>query len=145
MKKVLILISFWIITFSSAQTTTLEGYIRNQENNDALAFATVIFNNNPRLGITSDINGYFKFETKEKISQIQCTYVGFEKKVIAVNEKNTKLEIFLTPKEEALNEVVLSAEDNPANRIIRKVIANKDDNNPENIRSFTYKSYNKTT
>ena len=144
MKSVLIFITLCIITISNAQTTAIEGFIRTEESNETLAFATIIFNNNPRLGITSDINGYFKFETKEKISQIQCSYVGFETKIITINTSNTKLEILLAPKEEVLNEVVLSAADNPANRIIRKVIANKEENNPDNIRSFTYKSYNKT-
>uniref|UniRef100_UPI004049BDEE DUF5686 family protein n=3 Tax=Flavobacterium sp. TaxID=239 RepID=UPI004049BDEE len=143
MKQICTWISIWMLTFLNAQTTTLEGIVRNEENNETLAFATLIFNNNPRLGITSDINGYFKFETNQKITQIQCSYVGFTKKIIPITNERY-FEINLTPSEELLNEVVLSAEDNPANRIIRKVIANKDENNPENIRSFTYKSYNKT-
>ena len=121
----------------------LEGVIRNEKNNESLAFATLIFNNNPRLGVSSDINGYFKFETNEKITQIQCSYVGFTQKIIPVTTERY-FEINLIPSEELLNEVVLSAEDNLANRIIKKVIANKEQNNPENIKSFTYRSYNKT-
>lgn len=144
MKKHFLWIFVLISQFVFSQNYTVEGNVKNETTGETLAFATIIFNNNPRLGITSDINGYFKFETKEKISQIQCSYVGFEPKIIAINAANTKLEILLAPKEEVLNEVVLSATDNPANRIIRKVIANKEENNPENIRSFTYKSYNKT-
>ena len=144
MKISFLLTLLFAFNFVFSQNYTVEGTVKNKNSNENLAFATLIFNNNPRLGITSDINGNFKFVSTQKLNEIQCTYVGFEKKVIAINEKNAKLEIFLTPKEEILNEVVLSAEDNPANRIIRKVIANKDENNPENIRSFTYKSYNKT-
>ena len=43
-----------------------------------------------------------------------------------------------------LNEVIIKAGENPADRIIRKVIENKDLNNPEKIPSFKYNCYNKT-
>jgi len=144
MKKSFFWIFILIFNFIYAQNYTVEGVVKSEVNGETLAFATLIFNQNPRQGITSDINGNFKFVSTQKLNEIQCSYVGFETKKIKINSESTKLEIFLTPKEEVLNEVVLSAEDNPANRIIRKVIANKDENNPENIRSFTYKSYNKT-
>ena len=39
--------------------------------------------------------------------------------------------------------MVIRSGENPANRIIRKVIQNKDINNPEKVSSFKYTSYNK--
>ncbi|MBI9034068.1 MAG: hypothetical protein JEZ03_06335 [Bacteroidales bacterium] len=42
-----------------------------------------------------------------------------------------------------LKEVEIVGKENPANRIILQVIANRNTNNPEKVSSFRYKSYNK--
>ena len=50
---------------------------------------------------------------------------------------------FLESNSYNLSEVVIRPGENPAERIMKKVIAERDANNPEGDRSFNYKSYNK--
>jgi hypothetical protein len=53
-----------------------------------------------------------------------------------VLKKDSEIVIAMVRSKFDLNEVVIESGENPANAIIRKVIANKELNNPENINSF---------
>ncbi|NJM80904.1 MAG: hypothetical protein HC854_17155 [Flavobacterium sp.] len=113
------------------------------DNKQPLAFVNIFINNNNKLGTVTDIDGKFELISKEHISVISFSYVGYQKKEIQYSGE-TVLNIELVPLKVALNEVTVYASENPANRIIKKVIKNKDKNNPEKLPSFTYRSYNKT-
>jgi len=118
------------------------GIVVNEETNEPLAFVNITFNNNPNKGVISDIDGRFSYTTDEKITSIQLSYIGFEKKDLKLEGK-TFLEISLKPSTDELETVMISTE-NPALAIIRKVIDNKNLNDPNKIPQFTHKSYNKT-
>ena len=121
------------------------GIVTDAATHQPLAFASIIFNGDNSKGITTDIDGKFAFTSNQKIITIAISYVGYDSKIVEVTPANNKnLSIQLAFASNELKEVVISNGENPANAIMRKVIANKEMNDPENITSFTYRSYNKT-
>jgi len=130
--------------FASHAQTTIKGKITDAATKEPLAFANIIINQNSHLGITTDIDGKFYYSGKQTITSILCSFVGYTNKTIVITPSNNKnLHIELSFDANELNELVITGE-NPANAIMRKVIANKELNDPENIATFKYKSYNKT-
>lgn len=130
-----------VLTISYGQDL-IHVVVVDSETKKHLAFTNILINNNIQL--ITDMNGEFSFKTFTNTTQISCSYVGYQKKEIQIDRKNySNFLIELTPLQNNLNEIVIPAKENPANVIIRKVIANKEKNNPENINSFQYTSYNK--
>lgn len=123
----------------------VSGIILDASTKEPLPFATIIVNPNSQLGTTTDIDGKFYYSGKETITSIVCSYIGYTNKVVNINTgqvKNLKIELVFASNE--LQELIITPGENPANAIMRRVIANKELNNPENITAFKYKSYNKT-
>jgi hypothetical protein len=70
--------------------------------------------------------------------------IGYETKTIYVAPgKRQKLEIKLELKDYNLGEVVVLPGENPAWEILRRVIANKPNNDPEQYESFSYEVFEK--
>lgn len=122
---------------------TIKGKIIDSETKEPLAFATVVINGDNRQGVSSDIEGTFVYKSTSPISSVSCSYMGYENFSTPVLKKDSEIVIAMVRSKFDLNEVVIESGENPANAIIRKVIANKELNNPENINSFKYRCYNK--
>jgi hypothetical protein len=148
MRKLKSLLILLIATFCfniSYSQDFVQGKIIDSKTKKALAFVNIIFNGNPYFGTTTDIDGGFSFRSAINTGKLTCSYVGYEDLHLDLSTIKTKnqLLIELHPSQHVLQEVIVKAGENPANRIIRRVIANKNLNNPENIASFKYTSYNK--
>lgn len=137
--SIFVCLIFWQNQWSQVQ---LKGTVINDQTEEPLAFANITFDQNPRLGVVTDLDGHFLFESQKKPSKLTISYMGFETLEMDINFD--QVIIRLKPSGLNLDEVILNASDNPAHRIINLVIENKDINNPEKIASFQYKSYNKT-
>jgi len=115
--------------------------IVTDSNNKPLPFATITTSDNTNT--ITDVDGKFDFRITEKTSSFAISYIGFQTKIIAVTENKKFYSVSLSQKTDDLKEVVVSNE-NPALTIIKKVIANKNQNNPQKrLNSFEYKTYNK--
>ena len=134
---------FFLLTFSFFLNSHSQNQKRFQlldaENEKPVAFANVLFNNLNQKGTTSDIDGVFYIPNN--VQNITISYVGFETKILNVNDI-TSSKILLKPEVSALDEVVLDGE-NPAHRIIKLAAQNKDLNNPNTLESYSYNSYDK--
>ena len=142
MKNLLLLFAFYLSAFTTGFGQNIQGTVLDADTKEPLAFANFTFNGNPRLGTSTDIDGKFSFASIQVLSTLTCTYVGYETQTLSI-QNTKKIVIYLKSSADKLQEVVIKPTENPANAIIRKVIANKERNNPENIASFKYKSYNK--
>lgn len=115
--------------------------IVNGSNNKPLPFATITTPENQNT--ITDVDGKFILTTKSKIATFSVSYIGFEAKTITLVENKKFYPVTLVQKTNDLNEVVISNE-NPSLAIIKKVIANKNKNNPQKkLQGFEYKTYNK--
>jgi len=143
-KNKIILILFLIVLSNDlfSQYKTLVGKIIDSKTNEPLAFVNIVYGNKYQ-GVTTDIDGLFSIRTDLKIDSLICSYIGYEKKIVKILDNQKNVIISLAKKEFDLNEVTILPIENPAHRIIKKVIENRDNNNPFKNSSFSYTSYNK--
>ena len=128
-----------------AQQGQVRGKVTDKATGQPLAFANIIFNGDARLGITADINGSFSYSGPAPLYSLKCSYVGYTDIILPITPDTGFLVIEMEFSANELNEVVITPGENPANAIMRKVIANKELNNPENLETFRYRCYNKVT
>ncbi len=119
---------------------TLKGKVIDEKTKEALAFVNIL--TNQKIGATTNIDGLFTINATSPITRLKLSYVGYEMKEIDVTGK-TSLVISLTPTSYQLSEFTLLAGENPAHRIINKVVENRNIHNPEKSLNFKYESYNK--
>ncbi len=139
-----------IVESGYSQTGRIKGRIIDKETRESLAFVHILVNNS-RSGTTSDIDGRFSIHYSGQIKSLRLSYVGYVTQLLVITDhlnKNPKqssdnLIIRLVRDTRVLKELVFEAGENPAHPIIRKVVDNRKINNPEKIKSFKYKSYNK--
>ncbi len=126
----------------SAQAYSVKGRVIDAESRVPLPFVNIVINQSNKGG-TTDIDGRFSFRSSEKIEFLQLSYVGYEKQVYTVPQDHEELIILLEKVEYELPEYVVYPAENPAHRIIRNAIRNKDLNDPEKLDAFTYTAYDK--
>jgi hypothetical protein len=133
---------FLFFTLSIQAQFQINGIV-NDSSNKPLPFAT-IKTSDSNSAIT-DIDGKFILNISAKTSFFTVSYVGFQTKTIAVADNKKFYPVSLSQKSDDLKEVIISNE-NPALAVLKKAIANKNQNNPQRkLRSFEYKTYNKLT
>ena len=143
-KKLLFLIFFIFYKTLIFSQLSISGIVIDQKN-EPLPFVNILINKNQTDGVSSDIDGKFSIESNESIQTLTLSFVGFEKLIYTVQKENFEKKLILQMKSTAfdLQEAVVIAGENPAHRIIRNVVKNRDQNNPERMESFQCLIYNK--
>lgn len=120
-----------------------QGKVIDAQTKQPLAFVNISVEGTT-IGTSTDINGRFSLiPTGDK--PVRISYVGYKPQLITPAEYS-KQSYFVIALEESVTElegVIIWPGENPAHEIIRKATANRHVNNPENLSSFTYRSYNK--
>ncbi|MCB2208862.1 MAG: DUF5686 and carboxypeptidase regulatory-like domain-containing protein [Bacteroidetes bacterium] len=124
------------------QSVVVEGIIRDKNSREPLAFVHIIAENT-KTGATSDIDGKFSIKVNQNECCLNLTYVGYESHQHKIDFTTKSQRIFLNPKLYQLDEVEVFPGINPAHRIIKNVVENRNENNPEKLDAFTYTSYDK--
>ncbi len=119
----------------------IKGRILHADTKEPLAFVTVV-EEGSQNGTYSDIDGYFTLSLKNHNGRLFISSLGFTATSILPDDRSTNT-IYLKPQAIQIREVLILPGENPAEIIMRKVLANKDRNNPEKVLAFTYDSYNK--
>lgn len=137
-----LLFLFFSLSLQATLAQTISGKVINTRTKEPLAFVHIAVAGSAR-GATTDVEGRFQIQTRTGDTLVFSS-VGFEKRKLSLQNPANSLQLVeLTEKPTELNDVVVRAGENPAWRILRKVIANRDKNDPENLSSFSYNSYNK--
>lgn len=140
MKKVLFLL--YLIPFLALSQNQIQGIVTDSTTKIPLPFATIITNTG--FGVLTDVDGKFSIETKKSFNSIKISYIGYKSQEISVNTENTFLQIKLTTTVENLDEILITAKENPALKIIKNAIKNKPKNNIEKaLNTFKFNTYNK--
>lgn len=135
--RFLVLASCLFITFSNSvsaqnkQLTIIEGVVTDSLF-EAIPFANIAIYGTT-IGTTSNIEGYYKLKIN-KISHNQLTVscIGYRtKKIEIIPNISQKINIQLIVENFEIDEVVIKSRENPAHRIIKAVVKNKNINNPE--------------
>ncbi len=126
----------------SQEYYNISGKVMDSKTQEPLAFVNIVINNSMNGG-TTDIDGKFKLQSPDKILFLHLSYVGFKPLTYTVGLKTENLQIQMIRTEIELKEVEILPGINPAHRIIRNAIENRENNDPEKLRSFSYTSYEK--
>ena len=119
---------------------TLKGKVIDVHSKAGLAFVNILSDQN--TGTITNIDGLFTITSTTPITILKFSYVGYEIKEVNVLGK-ISIVIELAQTSYQLSEFTLLAGENPAHRIINKVVENRKIHNPEKSLNFKYESYNK--
>ncbi len=126
-----------------------QGQVTDPEG-DPLAFVSVIAldRNADRKVVFTDIDGQFTLPSfPAGLAHVTFRYVGFDERKLTKKEieqlAKKKLAVVMVPANLALGGVDIVAGENPADILMRKVVANRHRNNPERDGSYRCKTYNK--
>ncbi|MFK7786189.1 MAG: DUF5686 family protein [Crocinitomicaceae bacterium] len=136
MKKILSLFLFLSMALITLSQTKYQ--IQELGTNEPIPFVKVI----PDVGspFLSDLDGYVTLGVS--VTSVQLTYSHFEDTTIRLNETSGNV-LHMKYGEQDVEEVVVVAGENPAHRIMRKVIDRRKINHPLKNDAFTYKNYSK--
>lgn len=129
----------------TAQDITIGGKVLDAETREPLAFVNIGIKGTLR-GAVTDIDGRWKLEKLQAGDSLIFTYIGYQALRISAEvykKKYTNQLITLQKTAYALKEIVVLPGENPAHRIIQKVLDNKRKNNWERLQSFSYTTYNR--
>ncbi|BDS13429.1 DUF5686 and carboxypeptidase regulatory-like domain-containing protein [Aureispira anguillae] len=116
----LFLLCFFIQTSLSA--AHIRGKLTDNQG-EALSFAS-IYVRGTSTGTTSNIEGFYDLVLEAGNYELVFQYVGYESKTetVTIGQKDIQLDIVLNPIANNIQEVVVTAGEDPAYRIIRKAI-----------------------
>lgn len=138
-----LIIAILFCTDLTAQTTKIRGKITDKNSHEVVPFVNVVLKGTT-VGTVSDVNGEYFIETKTKSDSVVFSCLGYNTLTVPiVNYSFQTLDVEMDENNFQLNEVVVLPGENPAHTLLKKVIARKDINNPENISSYRYECYNK--
>lgn len=140
---ILIICLLQVLQASGQETYLVSGRVVDSRTREPLAFVNIVIHNTNNGG-TSDIDGKFRIKSSKPVQSIRLSYVGYEPKTVVTSGRTTDLLIQLNSKEIDLSEVEILPGVNPAHRIIRNVIENRELNDPEKVKTFSYTAYDKT-
>nr|WP_295920931.1 DUF5686 and carboxypeptidase-like regulatory domain-containing protein [uncultured Dyadobacter sp.] len=134
-----------ICTNSFSQNTyTIKGKVTDATTGDPIPFANIAIQSQ-LAGTTTNFDGVYELTFSPPADSLLVTYVGYttKSKAIVPNLREQIIDIQLSPGTQQLREVKILAGENPAYAIIRKVVANRKRNNPDELSAYEYQSYNK--
>jgi hypothetical protein len=120
----------------------IHGVITDKTTKHPIPFATISYYRNHQLrGTVADMQGIFTIPDKS-IRKITVSNLGYRSQEINI-DNTTAFPLIVELAEEIfnINEVIVTPENNPALRIIRRVIANKDRHNFEKYDNYSYQCY----
>lgn len=138
-----LLMFLFVLSNLAGQNKTYVGKIQDAKSLEALAFVSVGIKGNTQ-GTTTDLDGNFSI-TAPSTATLVISYVGYSTKEVPLKDAGSFLLIALSEDVLSLPEVTIRPKENPAWGIIRKVLANRPQNNPEEYKTYQYTSYNKSS
>ena len=135
-----------LIQYGYSQTTTVEGFIKEKGSNDPISFVHIFFIGT-QIGTTSDTSGYFIITINTagiKEDSLVISSLGYNSvKVFFSTNERQKITIEMTPQFYQLQEFEVTPGENPAWRVLRKIIENKEKNNPDYRVNYSSEEYSK--
>lgn len=144
MKKTFLFFLFFSLSFLVvAQSTKVRGKITDAKTGEVLPLANVFFKGTT-IGVTSDFDGLYTLETREKVTELQVSLLGYATQIVPVKEGIfNALDFQLEPVTMNLDEVRVTPGENPAHALLKNVSKNKKRNNPDELALYNCATYTK--
>lgn len=130
-----------ILASKAAFSQAISGFVKDNIDQSNLPFVSVIVEGTTK-GTISDIDGYFNLIPEAYPVTLRFHTLGYSDTLITFSNRQ-RVNVFLAEQAKQLKEAFVVAGENPAIAIIKKAIANRDENNPEKNHDFTYDTYSK--
>ncbi|QCR24201.1 DUF5686 and carboxypeptidase-like regulatory domain-containing protein [Pontibacter sp. SGAir0037] len=140
-RLLLLLCTLFVSATAFAQVYTIRGTVRDAETNEKLAFVSIAANAG-EAGTTTNLEGQYQLRHQQPVTSLRFSYVGYTPQVL-VPDSTGVLNVYLRPAAARLQEVVVRSGENPAHRIIRLATRNRSRHHTGNLKSYTYRTYNK--
>jgi hypothetical protein len=141
MRTFLCCLAFFGVLNASAQYV-VTGRVLDAATHDPLAFVPFAIEGT-RIGTTSDIDGRFTITVPQLPVTLRASYVGYDAATVTISDGGP-VTVLLSASNTELHAVEIAPTENPAHRIIRRVYANRKENDGMRYRSYRYTSYSKT-
>ncbi len=126
------------------QNFTIRGRVIDADTEEGVSFCNVFFEGTT-TGVSSDLDGYYELTTgKLPGNSLSASAIGYQTAQMALGKDTEQTVNFVLHADRlTLSEVVVVAGENPANAIVRGIIANKERNRLEYFPNIGYQSYAK--
>ena len=140
--KLSIFFLFSLMVFDGLSQVVVSSKIYDKKSNETVMFCTVIEKGTKNV-VYSDIDGKFSISVASMESILQFKLIGYVDLELSASQVKGAARIDMQMRATDLSEIVVRPGVNPAERIIKKAIENRDINNPEKSQTFEYDCYNK--
>lgn len=128
---------------ASAQTTRVRGRVTDAADGTPLQFVSVVFPGTT-TGIVTDEQGIYALETRDTVSRVQASMVGYAAQTRTLTPGTfNHVDFALEAVEFGIGQVVITPGENPAHPILDGVIRNKPRNNPDLYDTYSCRTYTK--
>ncbi len=128
---------------AAAQATKVKGRVVDASTGEGIPFAGIYFKNST-VGVSADLDGYFFLETRDTLSLLSASILGYEEQVTKVNLHSfNEVNFSLRPVHDELSAAVVKPDDRYMRSILRKIDEAKERNNPEKRRLYSCDVYTK--
>ena len=144
LRNYILLLILLLFAGFNASSQIIKGRVISKKTGQSMPFVTIIINQK-KDGLSTDIDGNFSLQLSDKIEFLKFTYLGYKSIYIPAEKIPQKKNwiIRMEEKEIKLNEITVYPDENPAHRIIKKVVENRKLNNPDKLKSYSYTAYHK--
>lgn len=145
-KKYFILFAFIFFIFPNVQSQSIliKGVILDSTTRDSIPFATV-YVKGTSYGTTSENDGTFQLKLSGYQDSLWISSMGYKTQVLPLPKAKSTISLTIVLSEEYLGEeIVITPTENPAYRILRSVIDNKNNNDKRKLTGYEYETYNRT-
>ena len=143
-KRIVLLVVLLLLgQYTWAQSTRVKGKVTDAKTGEVLPLVNVFFTGTT-IGMTTDFDGEYYLETREEVTELQASFVGYLPKTVKINKgAYNAVDFQLEPQTFDLDEVKVIPGENPAHVILRNVSKNKYRNNPARFEQYYCKTYTK--
>lgn len=146
--KILSAVACILCTLQASAQQAVEGRVLEAGSRNSIPFAHVVVRGKPGNATVSNIEGYYSLPLSPNVApgdSVVVSCVGFRPYISTVQALRNNATVRLNPVQLSLNEVVIRATEDPGYEVIRRAVQRRDQNNPEKLGNFTFRTYNKAS
>ncbi len=142
-RNIQLVIFYYIVQFSLAQSPMLSGYVNDSETDEPIPFTTIIIKHTIKGAIT-DTAGYYAMPYPMSADTLVFSAMGYTpvEKIIPRTHLND-LSVRLHPTSFDISELEVKPDDGPMRLLFKNIQEHKPANNPEQFSKYSYRKYTK--
>lgn len=126
---------------ASAQQITISGTVTDAQTGKPVPYVNIIFKHTT-VGTVTDSTGFYTIKRPENADTLCFSAIGYypAEEILLVPEPSL-VSIELKPETFDIKEIEIIPDEGPVRRLLQKMKANRDQNNPDRHRKYSYRKY----